>query len=76
MPPLFDRAIALAGLSPLLGPGTMRRALKDVGAAPETATVEHYLRCIPKLEARLRSFYSEGEAQARAKKLYGLRDDK
>ncbi|WP_394823241.1 hypothetical protein [Pendulispora albinea] len=70
---LFRRVLALCGLSPLLGPGTLRRALKDVGADPETATIDDYYRAIPRLEARLRAFLSESEAAQRARTIALLR---
>ncbi|HWL85557.1 MAG TPA: hypothetical protein VNO21_07125 [Polyangiaceae bacterium] len=70
---LFERVLALCGLSPLLGPGTLRRALKDVGADPETATIDDYCRAIPRLEARLRAFLSESEAAQRARSITLLR---
>ncbi|HWL86207.1 MAG TPA: hypothetical protein VNO21_10415 [Polyangiaceae bacterium] len=70
---LFQKVLALCGLSPLLGPGTLRRALKDVGADPETATIDDYCHAIPRLEARLRAFLSESEAAQRARTIQLLR---
>lgn len=70
---LFERVIAVCDLSPLLGPGTLRRALRDVGADPATATVDDYCRAIPRLEARLRSFLPEAEAAQRARSILHLK---
>jgi len=70
---LFQRVLVLCGLSPLLGPGTLRRALKDVGAEPENATIDDYCRAIPRLEARLKAFLSESEAAQRARSITLLR---
>jgi hypothetical protein len=64
---LFERVIDLCALSPLLGPGTVRRALRDVGADPATATIDDYYRAVPRLEARLRCFLPEEEAIQRAR---------
>lgn len=72
-PRLFERVIALCALSPLIGPGTVRRALKDVGADPTTATIDDYCRAVPRLEARLRCFLSEEEASRRAREVLQLR---
>lgn len=70
---LFERVITLCALSPLLGPGTVRRALRDVGADPATATVDDYCRAIPRLQVRLRSYLSEEEAMERARSILSLR---
>lgn len=70
---LFERVVTLCALSPLIGPGTVRRALRDVGADPATATLDDYCRSIPRLEARLRCFLSEEEAAQRARSILQLR---
>lgn len=70
---LFERVIALCALSPLLGPGTVRRALKDVGADPATATIDDYCRAVPRLEARLRCFLPVEEAIRRARSVLQLK---
>jgi hypothetical protein len=70
---LFERVIALCALSPLLGPGTVRRALRDVGADPATATIDDYCRAVPRLEARLRCFLPEEEAIQRARTVFQLK---
>ena len=73
---MFERVIALCALSPLLGPGTVRRALRDVGADPATATIDDYCRAIPRLEARLRCFLPEEEAIQRARAVFQLRSQR
>jgi hypothetical protein len=70
---LFERVIDLCALSPLLGPGTVRRALRDVGADPATATIDDYYRAVPRLEARLRCFLPEEEAIQRARAILQLK---
>lgn len=70
---LFEQVIALCDISPLLGPGTVRRALKDVGADPATATIDDYCRAVPRLQARLRCFVSEEEALRRARNILQLK---
>ena len=70
---LFEQVITLCALAPLLGPGTVRRALRDVGAEPATATIDDYCRAVPRLEVRLRSFLPEDEAILRARSILRLR---
>ena len=45
----------LCGLSSLLAPGLLRRALADVGAA-SPPSAEDLLRALPKLEARMAAY--------------------
>lgn len=62
---LFETILQLCGLSPVLAPGTLRRALRDVGADPATATAADYWHALPKLEARLRVYFRHDEARER-----------
>ncbi len=71
---LFSQIIGLCGLSPLLAPGTIRRALRDVGADPDTAAPADYLRCLPKLKMRMKVYLSEAEANDCAQKIIALLD--
>ncbi len=50
---LFNQVVRLCGLSSLLGPGTVRRALREVGATEATASVEHYRKALDQLGARI-----------------------
>jgi hypothetical protein len=56
---LFVEVVQAMGLSPIFGPGTLRRALADVGSVPATARPETYLRALPHIEARMRAFLDE-----------------
>jgi hypothetical protein len=71
---LFKKVVHLSGLSAALGPGTVRRALKDVGADPDSATVDDYCRALPRLEARMRAFMPGPEAAMRARSIARLKD--
>jgi hypothetical protein len=69
---LLNAIAELTGLTPLLAPGTVRRALRDAGVDPTYATVDDILRALPSLTARMRAFQSEGEARARAQRIESL----
>lgn len=62
---IFDRVLALAGLSALVGRGVIHRALRDVGANPETASLNDYRRALSRLDARLRAYLSDADATER-----------
>jgi hypothetical protein len=66
---LYAKVLAGSGLTSLLGPGTVRRSLADVGADVATATPADYLRSLPKLEARLRAYLGPEEAVIHIKSL-------
>ena len=55
----------LCGLSSLLAPGLLRRALADVGAATPP-TPEDLLRALPKLEARMAAYLPRNEVRERS----------
>jgi hypothetical protein len=55
-PDLFTEVVEASGLSSIFGPGTIRRALRDVGSAPARADVTAYRRALPAIEARLAAF--------------------
>jgi hypothetical protein len=54
---LFEEIAAATGLSVVIGPGAVQRALAAVGvSAVELATVEDYRRALPQLKSRM-AFY-------------------
>ncbi len=57
--------IRLSGLSPLLAPGVLRRALSDCGVAHESATPRDYMKALPKLEARMRAYLQPDDVEQR-----------
>lgn len=59
---LVETVVELTGLASMLGPGTVHRALRDVGANPATATARDLMRALPNLAARLQAFQSRAEA--------------
>jgi hypothetical protein len=54
--PRFDDIVRLCGLSSIIGPGLVRRALRDVGASEANATPEDYRKALPQLGARLATY--------------------
>jgi hypothetical protein len=66
---LFNEVVRLCGLSSLLGPGTVRRALKEVGATQATATVEHYKKALDQLEARIAIYRGSADAADAVKRI-------
>lgn len=66
---LFRQISSASGLSPILAPGTLRRALRDVDADPATATPSDYYRALPALGLRLRVYLPEREAETRIEKI-------
>jgi hypothetical protein len=66
---LFWAVVDLTGLTPLLAPGTVRRALRDVGITPTEATAVDMLRALPCLKARLAAFLSEEEVARHAQRI-------
>jgi hypothetical protein len=55
----------LSGLSPLLAPGVLRRALTDSGVAPGLAGPRDFLKALPKLEARMRAYLTPTDVEQR-----------
>jgi hypothetical protein len=66
---LFERVVELSGLSRIIGPGTVRRALLDAGLEPSFATAEGYRAITSRLEARLRAYLSGREAEQRVRSI-------
>ncbi|MFO7180672.1 MAG: hypothetical protein DIU78_018370 [Pseudomonadota bacterium] len=66
---LVQAVVELTGLTPMLGPGTVRRALRDSGVDPAKATEEDMLRALPRLFARLTAFQTEAVALANTERI-------
>ncbi|HEU4534976.1 MAG TPA: hypothetical protein VFS00_12700 [Polyangiaceae bacterium] len=66
---LFAAVVEACGLSAIIAPGTVRRALRDVGSTPSAAGPDTYLRALPALEARLRAFLEPGEVDEAVKRV-------
>jgi hypothetical protein len=62
---LSGEIVRLCGLSALLAPGLLRRALSDVGAA-DPPTPDDVLRALPMIEMRMRAYLPRDEVQARS----------
>lgn len=72
MAELFDRFAKLTGLSTLLGPGLVRRALKDLGKTPETAHPGDYSKVLPRVAMRMRAYLEQGEIEPRLNAMRAL----
>lgn len=73
---LFAEVVEAMGLSPIFGPGTLRRALADVGSVPASAKPETYLRALPHIEARMRAFLDDSAVRAGVERVRAvLRDE-
>lgn len=70
--PLFEKIVALSGVSAVLAPGLVRRALLDGKVKVEDATTSDYRAAMPRLLARLRAYMPEDEAQRRARRIAGM----
>jgi hypothetical protein len=66
---LFVAVVEASGLSSIFGPGTVRRALRDVGKHPNDATADDYVRALPALEARLRAFLEPDDVEGALRRI-------
>lgn len=62
---LFEKVVEMCGVSGVLGPGLVRRALEDGMAAPEDAHPADYEAALPQLHKRLRMYLPPDEAERR-----------
>lgn len=62
---LAAEIVRLCGLSALLAPGLLRRALSDVGAA-DPPTPDDLVRALPMIEMRMRAYLPRDEVQVRS----------
>jgi hypothetical protein len=63
--------VRLCGLSQLLAPGLLRRALADVGAT-SPASPEALLRALPKIEARMGAYLPQQEVKERSVRMRAM----
>lgn len=69
---LFDKVVEMCGISGVLGPGLVRRALSDGDVDPDEGTPEDYERALPKLRDRLATYVPPEEAAARIRRIAGM----
>lgn len=62
---LLAEVVACLGLSMLIGPGIVRRALQDAGYDPATADADAYLNSLDRIGQRLKSYAPPGEVEQR-----------
>ena len=72
---LFNSVVHAADVSPLLGPGTIRRALWDVGARAETAAAADYRRALPRIDARLRAYLDHAKVGESMQRIRNVVDE-
>lgn len=63
---LFDEVVALTGVSRVLAPGMVTRALADGGVSVADATAHDYEEALPRLKARLKAYLPPEQAEERA----------
>ena len=68
---LETEILRLCGLSALLGPGLLRRALADAGAS-SPPTPKDLLLALPKLESRMLAYLPASEVRERSAKMRKL----
>lgn len=64
---IFQRVAVMTGLSSFLAPGTIRRALSDVGARPESASLSAWRSALVRIESRMRAYLPEQEVEVRVR---------
>jgi len=68
---LESEILRLCGLSSLLGPGLLRRALADAGAS-SPPTAKDLLNALPKLESRMLAYLPAPEVRDRTARMRRL----
>lgn len=69
---LFDSVVRLCGISTVLAPGIVRRALLDEKIRPEDAEPRDYEAALPRLAARLTAYLSPEDADKQVKRIAAL----
>ncbi|WP_394838891.1 hypothetical protein LVJ94_18535 [Pendulispora rubella] len=67
---LFEEIVTRTGLAPMIGPGTVQRALHAVGvSSPEHAQTHDYLRALPELRARMAIYLEPAAVEQRLRQI-------
>lgn len=69
---LFDKVVEMCGISGVLGPGLVRRALSDRDVDPAHGTPEDYEEALPRLRDRLATYVPPDEAARRIRRIAGM----
>jgi len=69
---LFEKVVEKIGLSMIIGPGIVRRALAAVGADAKFATPINYVHCLGALEQRLAAYMDPATVSARVNEVRTL----
>ena len=69
---LFDKVVEMCGISGVLGPGLVRRALADRGVDPAHGEPRDYEEALPRLRERLATYVPPEEADERIHRIAGM----
>ena len=66
---LYRSVVQLCGLSELIGPGAVQRALKRINVDQKVASAQDYLQVLPELEARIAAYRGATAAHQAAQEI-------
>jgi hypothetical protein len=66
---LYRSVVQMCGLSELIGPGAVQRALKRINVDQKDASPRDYLDVLPELEARIAAYRGPAAAQQAAQNI-------
>jgi hypothetical protein len=69
---LFDKVVSSCGISTVLAPGIVRRALLDQKVRVDDAFPADYLAALPRLEARLAAYLSAEDTERTIRRIEAL----
>jgi hypothetical protein len=72
---LFDEVVKLCGFSAMMGPGTLRRALRDSGVTRDNAGPDDYRKALPQIQARIEVYVPAAEAATRIRRIMKFLDE-
>ena len=73
---LYRSVVQLCGLSELIGPGTVQRALRRNNVDQKDASPQDYLKVLPELEARIATYRGATAAKQAAQDIARLLESK
>jgi hypothetical protein len=73
---LYRNVVQLCGLSELIGPGAVQRALRRISVDQRDASPQDYLKVLPELEARIAAYRGPAAAQLAAQEIARLLESK
>ena len=73
---LYRSVVQLCGLSELIGPGAVQRALRRINVDQKDASPRDYLNVLPELEARIAAYRGPADAQRAARDIVRFLESK